>query len=93
MPLQKLFAGARSKSEHRRVDETSAAYISIDELKWTTGKSPRLQIKCEGETNPKAFEESDSWNGELMAVWDVAQRKFVQHNFANVTFRRGGTEE
>ena len=93
MPLQRLFAAARSKSEHRHVDETSAANISINELKWTTGKSPRLQIKCEGETNPKEFEESDSWNGELTAVWDVAQRKFVQHNFANVTFRLGRKEE
>jgi len=93
MPLQKFFAAARSKSEHRRVDETSAADISINELKWTTGKNPRLQIKCDGETNPKEFEESDSWSGELTAVWDIAQRKFVQHNFANVTFRRGRKEE
>ncbi len=90
-PLQKIFAAARSKSEHRHVDEASAANIAMTELKWRTAKS--LEIKCEGETNPKAFEESDSWNGELTAVWDVAQRKFVQHKFANVTFRRGRKEE
>ena len=93
LPLQRLFAEARSKSEHRRVDKTSAANITINGAKWTTGKSPRLEIKCEGDTNPKAFEESDSWNGDLTAVWDVAQRKFVQHRFSNVTFRRGRKEE
>jgi hypothetical protein len=90
-PLQKIFSAARSKSEHRHVDETEGADIAITETKWRTGKS--LEMKCEGETNPKAFEESDSWNGELTAVWDVAQRKFVQHKFANVTFRRGRKEE
>ena len=73
------------------MDEASAADVTINEVKWRTGKS--LEIKCEGETNPKGFDDSDSWNGELTAVWDLAQRKFVQHKFANITFRRGRQEE
>jgi hypothetical protein len=90
-PLQKLFAEARTKSEHRKIDNKDAADISMGDLKWEGGK--RLEIKCSGETNPKAFEDADSWSGDLSAVWDVAQRKFVQHRFTNVTFKRGHREE
>jgi hypothetical protein len=38
-------------------------------------------------TNAKDFEDQSRWEGELIAVWDVGQHKFVSHSVRETHFR------
>ena len=63
-------------------------------MKWKrTGKGRQLQIKCEGQTNPKEFSEYSTWEGTLEAVWDVEQHRFVEHEVTQTDFRPAGKED
>jgi hypothetical protein len=91
--LEKIFSPAVAKAQHTNPKTAGVSELDITSVKWETGKSLQAEIKCEGETNPKAFEDQSSWHGELTAVWDLAQRRFIQHKMAHVSFRPAGKEE
>ena len=91
--LNKIFSPAIAKAQHSRVEDSAVGELDITGVKWKTGKSLQVEIKCEGSTNPKGFEEESSWYGELTAVWDVAQRKLVRHQLARVSFHAAGRKE
>jgi len=91
--LNKIFSPAIAKAQHSRVEDSAVGELDITGVKWKTGKSLQVEIKCEGSTNPKGFEEESSWYGELTAVWDVAQRKLVRHQLARVSFHAAERKE
>ncbi len=92
-PLLRLFAPAIAKAERTRASETSADELTIKNVKWGNGRGAQLEIRCEGGTNPKGFEDQSAWNGNLVAVWDVAQRKFVQQKVTQTSFRKAQKQE
>ena len=91
--LNEIFSPAIAKAQHSRVADSAVGELDITGVEWKTGKSLQVEIKCEGSTNPKGFEEQSSWYGELTAVWDVAQRKLIRHQLAHVSFHPAGRKE
>lgn len=92
-PLLRLFAPAIAKAERSRASETSADELTIKDVKWKNGRGAQLEIRCEGGTNPKGFEDQSAWNGKAVAVWDVARRKFVQQKVTQTSFRKAQKQE
>jgi hypothetical protein len=92
-PLLRVCAPAIAKAEHTRASEASPGELSITEVKWKNGRGAQVEFKCEAGTNPKGFEESSAWAGKAVAVWDVAQRKFVQQKVTQTSFRKAGKAE
>ena len=87
--IEKLFSPAKAK--HTRSHETGVGTYSITALKWRlTAKGKQLEIKCEGQTNPKEFPNESIWEGTLVAIWDLEQRKFVEHEVTQTAFTPAG---
>jgi hypothetical protein len=92
-PLARVFAAAIAKAERSRASEASPDELSLTSVKWKSGRGAQLEIKCDGGTNPKGFPERSAWNGQAVAVWDVAQHKFVQQKVTQTSFRKAGKAE
>jgi hypothetical protein len=91
--LDRLFSPAIAKAEHTRARDASVDELSITDVRWKNGRGAQVEIACEGGTNPKGFAEQSAWSGKLVAIWDVAQRKFVQQKVTQTSFRKAGREE
>jgi hypothetical protein len=92
--LEKMFQPAIAKHERPQARMVGGlGEFEFTDLEWKPGKSLQLEIKCEGQTNPKGFSEESSWSGELTAVWDVKQRKFIQHKIGHTSYQPAGEKE
>jgi hypothetical protein len=91
--LARTFSPAIAKAERTRASDASVGELSITDVKWKNGRGTQLEIRCEGGTNPKSFEDQSAWAGKAVAVWDVAQRKFVQQKVTQTSFRKAGKAE
>jgi hypothetical protein len=92
-PLLRVFAPAIAKAERSSAKDASPGELSITSVKWKNGRGAQLEFKCEGSTNPKGFEDQSAWAGKAVAVWDVAQRKFVQQKVTQTSFRKAEKQE
>jgi hypothetical protein len=92
-PLLRVFAPTIAKAERSRASEASPDELNITSVKWKNGRGAQLEFKCEAGTNPKGFAERSHWAGKALAVWDVAQRKFVQQKVTQTAFRKAGKAE
>jgi hypothetical protein len=87
--VEKLFSPATAK--HTRSHETGVGTYGVTASKWkVTEKSKQLQLKCEGQTNPKEFPNQSTWEGTLLAVWDLELHKFVEHEVTQTGFTPAG---
>jgi hypothetical protein len=95
--LGKIFSVALAKvkrtgGDQARVD-TEVSEFDVAEVTWKTGRGLQLQITCEASTNPKGSPQQSTWEGKLVAVWDVAQQKFSQQRVTQTSFSPAEKEE
>ena len=87
--VEKLFSPATAKRSRSR--EAGVGEYSLTASKWRlTGKSKQLELKFEGQTNPKEFPDQSVWQGTLLAVWDLGQQRFVEHEVTETGFTPAG---
>jgi hypothetical protein len=83
--LSRFFAAPIAKRTHVKESAAGVDELDLKAVEWKSGS--KLQLHCEGMTNGKDFENESRWEGELTAIWDVAQHKFVSHAVRETNFR------
>jgi hypothetical protein len=89
--VEKLFSPAKAKRTRSRAEGIDT--YGVTAVKWKTSDSGlRLEIKCEGQTNPKGFSEYSTWEGTFAGVWDLTQRRFIEHEVKQTAFTPAGKD-
>jgi len=90
--VDKLFSPAAAK--HTRSKDAEVDTYDVTATTWkATPEGLQLQLKCEGQTNPKAFSDHSTWEGTFEAVWDLGQHKFIEHQVVQTGFTPADKED
>ena len=68
------------KVKHEHYNETYD-FVFAGDTPWTINDKGQVEVDVDCTTNPKRDPDTLSWDGHFAGLWDIAQAKFVTHEF------------